>query len=111
MIQCEGCEYFERGEAGEMIFNCDPFSTVKGTECLLKWQLMKLNEMADFYERTLEYYERFAPMQEKMFHAMEKEIDSMNEAERWKYTEDEEHDDDLDLGYDDDMDDEDRPLY
>jgi len=93
MFQCEDCEYFERGENDEVILHCDPFSTVKGPECLMRWQLLKFNEMTNFYERTLEYYERFAPMQEKMFNAMEKEIDSMNEAERWKYSDDDEDED------------------
>jgi hypothetical protein len=95
MIQCKDCEFFHRGEDGEISFSCDPFSTVKEPECLAKWQLVKINQVVASYQATLRYYEKFAPMQEKMFKMMEREIDEVEEAEKWKYFEDE-HDDDSD---------------
>lgn len=94
MIQCSDCEHFRRGEDGEVSFACDPFSTIKEPECLAKWQLIKVNQMVAGYQATLRYYERFAPMQEKMFKLMENEIDEMGESEKWK-TDDEEELDDL----------------
>ncbi len=84
MIQCENCEFFQKGPDGEATFACDPFSTIKEAECLTKWQLLKINEMVASYQATLRYYDKLAPMQEKMFKVMEQEIDEMNEAEQWK---------------------------
>jgi hypothetical protein len=92
MIQCRDCELCQRGESGELSFRCDPFASVKEPECLVKWQLIKLNQMVAAYQSTLEYYHKLAPMQEKMFRVMEREIDDMNEAEKWKVADDEDED-------------------
>ena len=86
MFQCEECEFFNRGEEGEISLKCDPFKNVKGPECIARWQLIRTNHLIACYQATLNYYEKFAPMQEKMFQAMEKEIDSMNETESWRYS-------------------------
>ena len=88
MIQCKDCQYFHRSESGEISFSCDPFSTIVEPECLTKWQLIKLNQMVAGYQATLDYYHKLAPMQEKMFKVMERELDDISEAEKWK-TEDE----------------------
>ena len=91
MLQCNQCEYFTRGESGQVGFRCDPFSTIKEPECLVKWQLIKSSEtarmmdrMAKAYEATIQMYEKLAPLQEKMFRHMEREIDEIDEADRWK---------------------------
>jgi len=97
MIQCADCEYFHRDVSGNVRLTCDPFSTIKEPQCLTKWQLVKLDTMVRAYEATLAVYNRLAPMQEKMFRHMEREIGDIDEADRWK------------LGYDDD-DDEDEGL-
>ena len=89
MIQCKDCEFFHRNEDGEISFRCDPFSNVKEPECLAKWQLLKINQMVAAYHATLDYYRKLAPMQEKMFKVMEREIDDMNEAEKWKIADEE----------------------
>ena len=90
MIQCKECQFFQRSEKGEVGFSCDPFSTVVEPECLAKWQLIKINQMVASYQATLEYYRKLAPMQEKMFEAMEREIDDLNEGERWKVPDEDE---------------------
>jgi len=96
MIQCEECELFQRGPSGEISFACDPFANVKEPECLVKWQLIKINQMVAGYQATLEYYQKLAPMQDKMFKIMERELDDMNESEKWKAGDDEpEEDEDL----------------
>ncbi len=92
MIQCKDCELFSRGPNGELSFQCDPFGTVKEPECLQKWLLIKTNQMAANYQATLDYYRKLAPMQEKMFKVMERELDDMNDAESWKIEEDDEGD-------------------
>ncbi len=104
MLQCSQCEYFVRGEGGQVAFRCDPFSTIKEPECLIKWQLIKTSEgarhmerMVKAYEATVKMYERLAPLQEKMFRHMEREVDDLDESESWKYNEeDEEEEEDQD---------------
>ena len=90
MIQCKDCEFFRRSPKGEITFACDPFTNIKEPDCLAKWQLIKINQMVASYQATLAYYRKLAPMQEKMFKVMERELDDMDEAEKWKTSEDEE---------------------
>ena len=94
MIQCKDCEFFRRGLDGSPQLTCDPFSTIKEPECIYKWQLVQLNTLAQSHQATLDLYRRFAPLQEKMFRQMEREIDEAEEADRWKYGEFDEDDDD-----------------
>ena len=86
MIQCRDCEHFSRNSTGEIAFTCDPFTAVKEPECLAKWQLIKINQMVASYQATLAYYRRLGPMQEKMFKVMERELNEMDEGEKWKAT-------------------------
>ena len=92
MIQCSDCEHLSRGSDGTLAFKCDPFTNVKEPECLVKWQLLKLDTMVRAYQATLQMYERLAPLQEKMFRQMEREIQESEEADSWKYIEDDEED-------------------
>ena len=94
MIQCQDCEHYHKGANGEISFGCDPFSTIKEPECLQKWQLIKINQMVASYQATLEYYRKLAPMQEKMFKVVERELDDMNEGEKWKVEDDDEENED-----------------
>lgn len=89
MIQCKDCELFERDANGRAVFHCDPFVNVKEPECLIKWQLIKLNQLVASYQATLNYYRKLAPMQEKMFKVLEREIDDISEADKWKIEDDE----------------------
>jgi len=93
MIQCEDCQYFHRSQDGEISFSCDPFKTIVEPQCLIKWQLLKINQMVASYQATLEYYRKLAPMQEKMFQVMEREIDELNEGDKWKVNDDEDEED------------------
>ncbi len=92
MIQCRECEHFHRDEQGRISFSCDPFGDIKEPQCLLKWQLIKINQMVEAYQATLGYYQKLAPMQDKLFKAMERELDDMSESDKWKYNEDEDED-------------------
>jgi hypothetical protein len=94
MIQCSDCEHCVRGPNGETGFTCNPFANIKEPECLVKWQLIKLDTMVRAYQSTLEVYHRLAPLQEKMFRHMQKEVDDMDEADSWKCEPDEPEDDD-----------------
>lgn len=93
MIQCSECEHCVRGPDGSIRFTCDPFSSIKEPECLIKWQLIKLDMMVQAYQVTVDFYKKIAPMQEKMFRHMEREMDDVDEADRWKYEEDEDEGD------------------
>lgn len=84
MIQCDQCEHFHRSEDGEISFSCNPFSTIKEPECLQKWQFVKLNQLVTLYQTTVESHRRLMPMQEKMLKVVEKELEDMNEGEKWK---------------------------
>ena len=104
MIQCKDCEFFHQGKEGDVAFSCDPFVSIKEPECLTKWQVIKLNQMVVTYQATLEYYRKLAPMQEKMFKVMEREIDDMNESEKWKVDDDHGHGQDEDHDNDQEQD-------
>ena len=88
MIQCTECELFVRGPSGQVGFKCDPFSNIKEPECLIKWQLIKIDVMVRSYQATVAMYKRLAPLQAKMFRHMEREIDDIDESDSWKYNAD-----------------------
>ena len=96
MLRCQDCEFFLRGPDGSPHLTCDPYSTIKEPECLAKWQLTQLQVIADSHQATLDMHRRFAPLQEKLFRHMEREIDETEEADSWKYDPSEEEDDDDD---------------
>lgn len=94
MLQCTDCEYCVRSPDGQIGFTCNPLSTVKEPECLTKWQLFKLDAMGAkielmvrAYQATVDMYKRLAPLQEKMFRQMQREIDDIDEADSWKQNE------------------------
>jgi hypothetical protein len=87
MLQCKDCEFFEVGPDGRRIFKCDPFINVKEPECVAKWQLIRLDMLLSSYQAMLAWYEKLAPLQDKLFKYMKREIDDMNESENWKLDE------------------------
>ena len=109
MLQCKDCEYFYRDEqTNRVILRCDPFGTIKEPECLQKWQLVRLDGLLQAYHNTLRWYQRLAPMQEKMFELMKREIEDLDDADSWKsesdFDEDEDDDNDDDKEDDDNTD-------
>ena len=85
MIQCESCEYFSRDEAsGRIMLRCDPFRTIKEPACLEKWQLLRLDALLQSYHATLRGQQKLAPMQEKMFKFLKREMDDIDESEGWR---------------------------
>jgi hypothetical protein len=93
MLSCVDCEFFARSPGGAPRLACDPFSTIKEPECLVKWQLVQLSTIAQSHQATLDMYRRMAPLQEKMFKHLEREIDEAGEADRWKLKDDDEDED------------------
>ena len=94
MIQCEDCQYYHHNEQGEISFTCDPFSTIVEPECLNKWQLIKINQMVAAYQGMLSYYHKLGPIQEKMFKFMEREMEDIDEADKWKVDDEQAEDED-----------------
>ena len=94
MIQCCDCEFFERAPNGAPILACDPYTNIKEPDCLIKWQLVKLDLLTRSHQATLDMYERLAPLQERMFKHVERELDEADDADRWKQSQEDEDDED-----------------
>jgi hypothetical protein len=84
MIQCEQCEFCNAGPDGHKVFTCDPFSNVKEPECVAKWQLMRLDMLLATYQDMVRWYGRLAPLQDKIFKYVQREISDIDESEQWK---------------------------
>lgn len=92
MIQCKDCELCEFGPDGRRTFKCDPFTNIKEPECIAKWQLIRLDMLLASYQSMLKWYDKLAPVQNKLMKYMKKELEDMDESERWKVEEDEDKD-------------------
>jgi len=90
MIQCKDCEFCEIGSDSRRTFKCDPFTNIKEAECIAKWQLIRLDMLVANYQGMLKLQEKLAPLQDKLFKDMQKEIEDMDESDRWKIDEEEE---------------------
>ena len=88
MIQCKDCELCELGPDGRRTFKCDPFMNVKEPECIGKWQLIRLNMLLSTYQGMVAWYEKLAPLQDKIFKYMKREIDDIDESDQWKVDDD-----------------------
>lgn len=101
MLQCQDCEFF-RPDPGPLSARtafprldqlmCDPFSTIKEPECLMKWQLLQLDLVAQSHQATLDMHRRLAPVQEKMIKHIEREIDEADQVDSWKDAGDDDND-------------------
>jgi hypothetical protein len=93
MLMCKDCELASFGPNGQVALRCNPFTTIKEPECVQKWQLLKLDALLQAYTAQLATYRRMAPLQEKMMKFMEREMDDINESDKWKAEYDEEDED------------------
>jgi len=88
MIQCKDCEFCEIAPDGRRMFKCDPFTNIKEPECLAKWQLIRLDMLVASYQGMLKMQEKFVPLQDKILKYMQREIEDLDESDRWKLDED-----------------------
>ncbi|MDO8303604.1 MAG: hypothetical protein Q7T18_10210 [Sedimentisphaerales bacterium] len=95
MLQCKDCELFQVGPTGGRTFKCDPFNNIKEPECIAKWQLIRLDMLLASYQSMLHWYEKMAPLQDKLFKYMQREIDDMNESDNWRLDNNENDEDKL----------------
>ena len=93
MIQCQDCEFFEPDELGNPGFKCDPFRNIKEEACLAKWQIIQLNQMLASYQASTSFQQKLAPLQEKMFKMVSREMNDMEEGDSWKQSVDGDDDD------------------
>ncbi len=93
MMQCRDCEFYRQAPDGSPRLLCDPFINIKEPECVGKWQLLQLSLISKSHQATLDMYKRLAPLQEKMFLHMEREIDEAEDTDRWKYEQTDDEDD------------------
>lgn len=84
MIQCKDCEYYKESENGQRTFGCDPFRSIKEPECLMKWQLLRLDLLLTHQQAVLASQRKMAPMQDKIFKYIKRELDDIEDADRWK---------------------------
>ena len=75
---------------GKRTFKCEPFTNIKEPECIAKWQLIRLDMLLASYQSMLKWYGKLAPIQDKLFKYMEREISELDEADSWKLGEEEE---------------------
>ena len=95
MIQCKDCEFCEVSPDGRRSFKCDPFKNIKEADCIAKWQLIRLDMLVASYQGMLKWYQKLAPLQDKIFKYMQREIEDMDESDQWKIdTEDGEEEED-----------------
>ena len=99
MIQCKDCEYCDMKEGKRRSFHCDPFTNIKEPECLAKWQLIRLDMLVSSYQGMLSWQGKMAPLQDKIFKYMQRELNDIEESDSWKLDADEEDPftDDMDI--------------
>ena len=84
MIQCQDCEFFSMEPDGRRVFKCDPFLSIKEPECLAKWQLLRLDMLVTSYRQMNAFQARMAPIQDKIFKYVKRELEDLDEADSWK---------------------------
>jgi hypothetical protein len=90
MIQCIQCELCELAADGRRTFKCDPFSNIKEPECLAKWQLIRLDMLLASYQGMLHWQRQMEPLQKKMMKFVEREINDIDESDKWKLEDEDE---------------------
>ena len=61
------------------------------------WQLIRLDMLLASYQGMLKWYGKLAPLQDKLFKYMQREIDELDETERWKLENEEEQEEEDDV--------------
>jgi hypothetical protein len=96
MIQCTDCEFYEQAPEGRKMFKCDPFVNIKEPECLSKWQILRLDMLLSRYQGVISQQQQMAPMQSKIMRYIERELDDLDESDKWKLSEDDQPNTDID---------------
>jgi len=89
MIQCTECEFFKTTADGKKILKCDPCATIKEPECLAKLQLFRLDMLIAGYQSMMASQRKLAPVQDKLLRYVQRELEDLDEADKWKADEEE----------------------
>ena len=81
MIQCKDCVLYVDGN-----MTCDPAENIKEEACLLKWQLLMLDNLDRRVEESNAFTLRMAPRMVKLLEAQEREAAEQEESEGWKHS-------------------------
>jgi hypothetical protein len=92
MIQCKECEFYRQEPDGKRVFLCDPFTSIKEPECLAKWQLLRLDMIASAQNNMAAAQAQMAPLQDKIFKYISRELEDIDESEKWKTDDENEQD-------------------
>ena len=92
MIQCKDCEFYQESPEGMRSFKCDPFKNIKEPECLTKWQLLRLDMLLANFQGMTNFQQKMAPMQDKIFKYVKRELEDLDESDSWKTDNDPEED-------------------
>ena len=84
MIQCKDCEFYSEDADGRRMFKCDPFGNIKEPDCLVKWQLLRLDMLVATFQGMAGFQEKMAPMQDKIMKYVKRELEDLDESENWK---------------------------
>jgi hypothetical protein len=87
MIQCKDCELYRQEPDGRRVFLCDPFNNIKELECLEKWQLLRLDMIAATQSNLASAQAQMAPIQDKILKYIKRELEDIDESEKWKLEE------------------------
>ena len=80
MIQCKDCELCVDGQ-----LTCNPAENLKETACLLKWQLIRLNDIDRRLEESQALSDSMMPRLEKLLEHQERNAASDEDGESWKH--------------------------
>ncbi len=99
MTNCKDCQFCTIDESGRMQFKCNPFGNIIEPECLQKWTLLKMDvllrgqqAMVNNQQALAQQQGRFGPMQDKLMKYIEREIDDIDESDKWKVDDDDDDD-------------------
>ncbi len=88
MIQCSECEFFEMTSDGKKMLKCDPCANIKEPECLAKLQLFRLDILIASYQSIMASQQKLAPVQDKLLRYVQRELEDMDEGEKWRSDDD-----------------------
>lgn len=80
MIQCKDCELCVDGQ-----LTCNPAENIKEEACLLKWQLLKLNDIDRRLEESQALSNHMMPRMEKLLEHQERNAASEEDIDSWKH--------------------------
>lgn len=84
MIQCKDCEFYEDQGDGRRVFKCDPFNNIKEPECLAKWQILRIDMLSASFQQMTAWQQKMGPLQDKIMKYVKRELEDIDESEKWK---------------------------